>query len=49
MVWGLTPLLAIVAAITARSAAVTSIEHWRKYRSTAASGSWSMMPKDRSM
>ncbi len=46
---GLTPLFASVAAISARSRHVTSIEHCRKYTSTASSGSSVMTPNDRSM
>ena len=45
---GLTPPFASVAAITARSRQSTETEHWRKYRSSAASAS-SITPKFRRM
>ena len=44
---GFTPALASVAAMTARSRAVTTIEHWRKYISTWSSTSWSSSPAER--
>lgn len=43
-VTGLSPPYARVAAIVARSRAVTRTAHWRKYRSTARTGSTGMVP-----
>ena len=45
---GLTPLLASVAPIIARSRQVTSMAHWWKYRSSTASGSSPITEKLRS-